>query len=412
MEKKRTINRKQKALLVLPLVVIPFLTLAFWALGGGQGEARTQSKAQGLNLQLPDARLKDGSSENKMSFYDEAEKDSAHVKKERGDVLSFSSRENDTTPLSNSTAGYDPSPQVGIDKRDANEEKVYQKLAELNQQLGRSATGKGQGSTAARTMTGKRNTPLNEEAIRQTASALQNGDGEFRSSEDTDMNNINGLMEKVLDIQHPERVSERLKEKSKQQRGAVFVVNPTHAAASVSLLDSGAKQRRAAASFYGLVNVHDSENPFSVSAIVHRAQSLVDGAVLKLRLCDDVLISGQIIPKGTFIYGLVSLNGERLRCAVTSVRCGNQLFPVNLQVYDMDGMPGLYIPGAITREVAKSSVDNAAQMLEVTSLDPSLKAQATSTGLSAVRSLLTKKAKRVKVSVRAGYTVLLKNGNE
>ena len=118
------------------------------------------------------------------------------------------------------------------------------------------------------------------------------------------------------------------------------------------------------------------------------------------------------MPKESFVYGTVSLNGERLRVTITSIRCQDVLLPVQLEVYDLDGLPGIYIPGAMTRDVAKSSVDNAAQMLEVTSLDPSLKAQAASAGLSAVKSLLSKKAKLVKVTIKACYKVLLKDKQE
>jgi len=34
--------KKRKALLVLPLLALPFITLAFWALGGGKGNARNR----------------------------------------------------------------------------------------------------------------------------------------------------------------------------------------------------------------------------------------------------------------------------------------------------------------------------------------------------------------------------------
>ena len=53
--------RRRKFLLVLPLLVIPFVTLAFRALGGGKGaDARTEqtSPHQGLNLELPGASIK------------------------------------------------------------------------------------------------------------------------------------------------------------------------------------------------------------------------------------------------------------------------------------------------------------------------------------------------------------------
>jgi hypothetical protein len=48
----------------------------------------------------------------------------------------------------------------------------------------------------------------------------------------------------------------------------------------------------------------------------------------------------------------------------------------------------------------------------MTSLDPSLKAQATATGINAVKNLLSKKAKLVKVTVKAGYKVLLKENQQ
>ncbi|RYE56082.1 MAG: conjugative transposon protein TraM, partial [Sphingobacteriales bacterium] len=143
--------------------------------------------------------------------------------------------------------------------------------------------------------------------------------------------------------------------------------------------------------------------------VVHESQTLVNGAVIKLRLLADVYINGTLVPAGAFVFGTVQLNGERLEVGINSIRHNNLLLPVKLQVYDLDGLPGIYIPGAITREVAQSSVDNAAQMLEITSLDPSLKAQAANAGLGAVKSLLSKKTKLVKVVVKAGYRVLLKD---
>ena len=48
--------RQRKFLLVLPALVIPFVTMAFWALGGGKGasiEGHATAKNGGFNLQLP-----------------------------------------------------------------------------------------------------------------------------------------------------------------------------------------------------------------------------------------------------------------------------------------------------------------------------------------------------------------------
>ena len=61
---------------------LPFITLMFWAFGGGKGnDAMAQSKTQqGLNLKLPDAKLKDEKELTKLSFYQQAALDSAKTK--------------------------------------------------------------------------------------------------------------------------------------------------------------------------------------------------------------------------------------------------------------------------------------------------------------------------------------------
>src|ERR1700712_4943696 len=75
--------RKRKMMMVLPLLVLPFITLGFWALGGGKATAETvkqTSNDKGLNLQLPGANLKNDKGLDKMSYYDMAEADSEKLK--------------------------------------------------------------------------------------------------------------------------------------------------------------------------------------------------------------------------------------------------------------------------------------------------------------------------------------------
>ena len=138
---------------------------------------------------------------------------------------------------------------------------------------------------------------------------------------------------------------------------------------------------------------------------------MVNGAVIKLRLLTDIFINGILIPKNNLVSGIASLNDERLEAEITAIRFNNSLFPVKLEVYDLDGLPGIYIPGAITRDVAKQSADNGLQLMELTAVDPTLKAQAAAAGINTVKSLLSKKVKQVKVMVKAGYKVLLRDKN-
>ena len=67
---------------------------------------------------------------------------------------------------------------------------------------------------------------------------------------------------------------------------------------------------------------------------------------------------------------------------------------------------------AITRDVAKQSTDNALQSVALSSLDPSIGAQAASAGIETTKSLLSKKVRLVKVQVKAGYKILLIDINQ
>src|SRR5215218_5139727 len=68
----QTFLRKRKFLVVLPVLIIPFLTLAFWALGGGgvQTQGRTPAGPLGLNLQLPPAHIPNEAA-GKLQFYEQ-----------------------------------------------------------------------------------------------------------------------------------------------------------------------------------------------------------------------------------------------------------------------------------------------------------------------------------------------------
>src|SRR5690606_14150569 len=108
-----------------------------------------------------------------------------------------------------------------------------------------------------------------------------------------------------------------------------------------------------------------------------------------------------------FLYGVCALNGERLTISINSIHHANQILPVSLSVFDLDGLEGIYIPGAIARDVAKQSSNQAVQGLQLGSLNPSLEMQAASAGIETAQNLIAKKTRLIKVTVKAGYRVLL-----
>jgi conjugative transposon TraM protein len=218
------------------------------------------------------------------------------------------------------------------------------------------------------------------------------------------------MLDKILDIQHPEIVKDRIKEKSLNNKLATFQISNTPNEHNISLIDTGKGIKETQSGFFGIDDEAsvDVENN-TIEAVVNESQVLVNGSIVKFRLLNGLYIQDVNIPKGTFVYGVASLNGERLEIDINSIRYQQSLYPVKLQVYDIDGLSGIYIPGAITSDVAKQSVDNSLQLLELSSMNPSVKAQATSAGIEAAKNLLSKKVKQIKVVVKAGYRVLLKD---
>jgi conjugative transposon TraM protein len=399
-------DRTRKFLLILPLLAIPFTTLFFWALGGGANAQSASSLSKGLNMKVPGAHLKNDSTENKISFYAEAEKDSLKFKQQRKDdpYYKADTTKQDTarkatimgsadsfTAKGYNATGTDNHPTRSLA---ANEREINQKLALLNRQVN-------QPSVVTPSAATLDDTPVSPIAV--------NSD----KIEDPEMKQLGGMLDKIRDIQNPGLARQKQQEESEKNRGQVFAVTTGRPADPVSTLDNSALQVSGAPiqnGFYSLETsspITDSQN--TVTAVIHESQTIVTGATVKLRLTNDIFINGVLIPKDNLVFGIASLDGERLQVKISSIRYGNTLFPVTLSVYDLDGLNGIYIPGAIARNVAKESTDQSIQNLGFTTYDPSFGAQAASAGVSAAKTLFSRKVRLVKVQLKAGYQVLLRD---
>lgn len=426
--------RQRKFFMVLPLLMLPFITLMFWGLGGGKMEnANAQKQIQkGFNMTLPDAYLKEDKPLNKMSYYDKADSDSSKVKELMkndpyyNNPALFDGNREEVNPIDTSlfqsgyktkNGGLKSSLYSSSSYNDSNEAKVYKKLDQLNKALNNPSIPEVNGEDRSY-YNAKEGTSIKTSDVDRLEHMMQTMNES--DSDDSEMQQLNGMLEKILDIQHPERVKEKTKQTPEEKKGQVFPVSTKDQSDFVSLLhnssfnkagyDTNVNQNSESNDFYSFNDFTASnETPNAIEAVIHETQTLVNGSTVKLRLTSDVYINGQLIPKDNFLFGTASLNGERLKIKIGSIRFHNSLFPVALSVYDMDGIDGIYIPGGITRDVAKQSADRAAQGFGLTTLDPSIPAQAANAGIEAARNMLSKKVKLTKVIVKAGYKILLKD---
>ncbi|MBN8879876.1 MAG: conjugative transposon protein TraM [Sphingobacteriales bacterium] len=426
MNKMENVNekkRKQRFYLMAPLLVLPFLTFGFWALGGGKANSTATNEnlvKHGLKIELPNARVNDKPMD-KLSYYDQAYADSLKLVElkrhdpyyKNEDTSENYSRFSNPAMFAGNGNPENPSGQYGYDglytAQTSNEAKVYERLHSLNAILSQdnapATTLDNQIEQTARQPLDKADIDRLEKLLKMTQ--------ETKREPDPEMQELSGMLEKVLDIQHPERVQEKLRKTSTENKGKIFSVSATNTITPISVLENENKQP-VSTGFFSLEEAPEviKADYNTISAVVHESQTLVSGSIVKLRLSSDIYINGELVPKDNFVFGIANLNGERLSIVIENIRYGQAIYPVKLRVFDLDGIDGIHIPGAISRDVAKQSGNEALQGVNVSTIDPSLGAQAASAGIELGKSLIGKKVKLTKVTVKAGYKVILKDLNQ
>ena len=107
------------------------------------------------------------------------------------------------------------------------------------------------------------------------------------------------------------------------------------------------------------------EDPF-ISAAIDENITGYAGSRLRLRLLDDIRVGNFAIPKGTFIYAEINgFSAQRLTLKVTSILSAGKILPVKLDIYDLDGMPGLYVPASAFRDFTKDLGSNSVQGISI-----------------------------------------------
>ena len=340
-----SLQPKQKFLLAAPVIVLPFLFLMFHALGGGRGQANANT-VQAMGL---NPQLP-GSQVDGKKF------------------------------LLNKTTAYDQADQDSLRKKESEQRDPYYPHAVSVKPAVKSAV-----KSDVRADELLRQLDRLQESFRQPSPPMPIPATIHRYSlpplsrpadtpeNDPQMDRLNSMLDKVIKIQHP------TENKPVTANDNAEVLWPADSASN------------------------------AIAAVIPMDQTLVTGGTIALRLEEDVRIHGLSIPRGQWVYGVVSISNDRMIIHIRSLRSDRSLYNTDLQVYDLDGLPGIHIPGMISRDVAKESADEGVSGLNVTTYDPSLGAQAANAGIQTARTLFSRKVRLVRVFVRAGYQVLLKN---
>lgn len=346
--------KKRKFFMVIPILILPFLTMAFWALGGGKDSFNKQDvvSERGIDLALPSAQFKDSKPKDKLDIYQSGGKDTA-ITKEGVNKRFIQSMgfDPETANQTDPTAIAADANLAGGNTADQQSAKIEAKLAQINRQLNQPAA------------------PTYTEAADPEVKKLHKMMKNMRSSggEDPEMKQLSNMLSKIQAIQNP---------------GSVKAETPKKKA---------------------------DESAFrAISAIIDGKQKVVNGGTVRLKLTDSVKLKGTLLPKGQLLYGACQVTNQRLLLNIQNIRVGKDILPSDLTVFSQDGMPGIPAPEAELSGAAGAGADNALASMQFLSMDQSLGAQAAAGGINAAKGLFSKKVKKIKVKLKDGYPVLLK----
>ena len=142
-------------------------------------------------------------------------------------------------------------------------------------------------------------------------------------------------------------------------KGSTASAKPPVATANKDSIGEVVKKVRVNSDYFNTICDNEPESGL-IKAIIDENIKAVDGSRVRLRLLDDVEVSGITLRKGTYLYATMSgFGNQRVKGTVKSVLVDDDIVKINLSIYDTDGMEGLYVPGSQFRDTAKDIASGA-----------------------------------------------------
>ena len=150
----------------------------------------------------------------------------------------------------------------------------------------------------------------------------------------------------------------------------------------------------------------------SIRACVNQTVTLTNGKEVQLRLLEPMRAGNILIPANTLVTGACRIGGERLEVTINSIQYAGNIIPVELQVYDMDGQSGIFVPNndevKAAKEVASTLASSAGTSIMISDNAGSQLVADMGKGLiQGASQYISKKMSVVKVTIKANYKLLL-----
>ena len=341
----KKINFKQKKY-VLPLLALPFLLLFVYvgaqftkedtsekdqpkelslSLGETQDSIMTKNDAYDAFFKKDDNRtMLEGLDKEEDSLYNYDDQLSLAQKRKIDSLKAVSSRQNQYREKGNPSSYYSPNSSQ-------REDKDYQRSSEIIRMLNDKSYGKqenGYDSESSKTLL--KNEP--QDPVKYLKQQML----------------VMDSLEKARDPEYQSKLAAEQKLKTNKEKMNEFLNSTFNVSKSGINNDFNA--------FY-----KEKENSF-IKAVIDENNKGFLGSRIRFRLLEDIFVSNRKISKGSILYGQISgFSMQRVDLTIVSVFTKGEIFPVNLSIYDVDGMKGLYVPQSVFRDMIREMGSNSVQ---------------------------------------------------
>lgn len=320
---------KNKALFFLPLVLIPFVILIFWVLGGGteaEAGAETQIDTPGIgaNYDLPEA-------EKSIEIYDKME---AYQKDDQQMAEIAEVDVNDTTQLEELNVQDTIARDNTLLDQNADQGQILAHIRNKEKQVQQELQGDPVLPKSEKTGAPQKQGTPRETVVKRQKEKVKSQTQEIST---TGIEELDEIIDKNILLS---RKNDSLNFYLQQAQGRLQQIE-----AIQNRFFTLEKKRSSGFSREELTNDQ------LIKAEIYETTTVLNGNRVKLRLLEDTRINGQQMPQNSFIYGVCTIKNERLLIEITQLPVENSFVPVKLTICDLDGLEGLYVPDNAARKV-------------------------------------------------------------
>lgn len=154
------------------------------------------------------------------------------------------------------------------------------------------------------------------------------------------------------------------------------------------------------------------ESRTAIRAAVYRTTTISDGDDVSLRLLEDVMAGTSIIPINSIVVGTARITQGRVHLSISSIHHNGTIIPVELSVYDLDGIEGIAARGTeelnAIKEVAADMGSGMGSSITIT--DDAGAQLLSDMGRSVIQGTsqyISQKMRTVRITLKSDYKVLL-----